>query len=392
MVGIKPLEDTDNPCEVRVIISQDEHQSFVSGLVKKVEVVFFVITIIGIAWFFPGSKLPSLFTPKTAPQQTVQIAPKQQPIVAVARVDQTSPSAYANTQEYNEWWHSSCSAAAMTYALNSAGGHYRLHDILSAEINVQQISPDLGLLNGFTSVSQTVGSLGYHAQVVNGGIDGIVNTANSGSPVVISMRNADWPNGHILIVSGGDNSNVRVIDSWSTNRTSFSRATFANQYTGLAAIIKSNHPVNPSGSSVVGAPSISAEKINNILCNAGSPACGTGQTFYDDGVQYGIDPVFALAFYKHESSFGTQGAATQTLSIGNINCTAGYSCIGRFRAYPTWNDGIHDWFKLISDVYINQFHASTVEQVIPHYAPSSDNNDEAAYIASVEADVNSWRK
>jgi hypothetical protein len=397
MVGIQPLEeDTDNPCEVRVVISQDGHQSFVRGLVKQVEVAFFIITIIGVAWFFPGSKLPSLFNsiaPKPSPQQTVQAVP-QQPIIAVSRVDQTSPNAYTTTQEYNEWWHSSCSAAAMTYALNAAGGHYHLQDTLTAEINAQQISSDLGLLNGFTSVSKTVGSLGYHATSVQGGIDGIVRVANSGSPVVISMRNADWPNGHILVVTGGDGSHIRVVDSWSTNRTSFSRATFAAQYTGLAAVIKSDHPVSnhASGSSVVGAPSISAEKINSILCNAGSPACGAGQTFYDDGVKYGIDPVYALAFFKHESSFGTQGAATRTLSIGNINCSSGYSCIGRFRAYPTWNGGIHDWFKLISEVYIGQFHASTVEQVIPHYAPSSDNNDEAAYIASVEADANSWRK
>jgi len=54
-----------------------------------------------------------------------------------------------------------------------------------------------------------------------------------------------------------------------------------------------------SGSSVVGGPSLSAAKIDQILTNAGSPAAGLGQNFYDDSVKYGIDDADALAFYKH---------------------------------------------------------------------------------------------
>jgi hypothetical protein len=146
------------------------------------------------------------------------------------------------------------------------------------------------------------------------------------------------------------------------------------------------------GSSVVGTPSLSAQQIDTILANAGSPAQGTGATFYSDGMQYGIDPAYALAFFKHESSFGTQGAATQTHSIGNIVCTSGYDCIGRFRSYPSWQTGIDDWFRLIKNLYVDKWGATTVESIIPHYAPSSDNNDESGYIASVETDVRNWRQ
>lgn len=145
------------------------------------------------------------------------------------------------------------------------------------------------------------------------------------------------------------------------------------------------------GSSVVGGPSLSAQQINNILCGAGSPACGTGQTFYNDGMQYGIDPAYALAFFRHESSFGTAGAARETHSVGNINCTPGYDCIGRFRSYPSWADGIHDWYRLIRNLYVDKWNCSTVESIIPHYAPSSDGNNENGYIASVKADVQNWR-
>lgn len=146
-----------------------------------------------------------------------------------------------------------------------------------------------------------------------------------------------------------------------------------------------------TGSSIVGGPSLSAAKVDTILSNAGSPAAGTGQTFYTDSQQYSIDDATALAFFHHESTYGLYGAASETHSIGNIVCTAGYSCIGRFRAYGTWSQGIDDWFQLIKSVYVDSWHCSTVEAVIPHYAPNSDHNDEAGYIAAVESDVSTWR-
>ena len=163
------------------------------------------------------------------------------------------------------------------------------------------------------------------------------------------------------------------------------------QYAVSSKMPNQSQSVSPAaGTSVVGAPSLSAAKIDQILSSAESPAAGTGQNFYNDSVQYGIDDAYALAFFKHESSFGTAGAATQTLSIGNINCTAGYSCIGRFRAYSSWNAGIDDWYRLIKDVYIGQG-LTTVESIIPHYAPSSDGNSPDGYIAGVNQDVATWR-
>jgi len=153
----------------------------------------------------------------------------------ITRIDQTSQSQYINQQEYNTWYQSACSAAAITEVLNALGGHYTIHEVLSAEINAQQISPSEGMLNGFTSIQQTVNALGYQASQVYGGIDGIVSTTNSGTPVLVSMQSSDWPGGHILVVTGGNKSIINVVDSWTTNRTSFSRADFAHHWTGLAA-------------------------------------------------------------------------------------------------------------------------------------------------------------
>jgi hypothetical protein len=43
------------------------------------------------------------------------------------------------------------------------------------------------------------------------------------------------------------------------------------------------------------------------------------------------------------------------------------------------------------DLYVNEWGRTTVEAIIPKYAPASDNNDEARYIAQIRTLVNSWR-
>src|SRR5207302_3292926 len=131
---------------------------------------------------------------------------------------------------------SSCSAAAMAEILDAYGHSYTVHDVLSEEIAKQQISSSLGLLYGFQSVKETVESFGFQAsQLSNADFDSI---ANAGQPVIIAMRNAWWPSGHILVATGGDSQSVRVVDSWSTNKTSFNRADFTAYWTGLAVTVE----------------------------------------------------------------------------------------------------------------------------------------------------------
>ena len=142
---------------------------------------------------------------------------------------------------------------------------------------------------------------------------------------------------------------------------------------------------------VVGKPSISVEFINRVLALYDSPATGKGQALYDDGVKYGIDPVYALAFFMHESRFGTTGVATVTHSLGNIRATTGYAQYEGYRMYRTWEEGFADWYRLIAKLYVAQLGLSTVDQIVPVYAPGSDNNNVAAYIASVKQAVDTWR-
>jgi Mannosyl-glycoprotein endo-beta-N-acetylglucosaminidase len=146
----------------------------------------------------------------------------------------------------------------------------------------------------------------------------------------------------------------------------------------------------PPDYSVSGPPTVNATLINRVLAAYHSPAAGKGQALYDDGVNYGIDPVFALAFFLHESTFGTAGVALVTHSLGNIRCTPHYSsCFQGYRAYTSWEDSFLDWYNLIGVVYIPSG-LTTVEQIVPVYAPATEN-DVYAYITAVEQAVDTWR-
>jgi Mannosyl-glycoprotein endo-beta-N-acetylglucosaminidase len=153
----------------------------------------------------------------------------------------------------------------------------------------------------------------------------------------------------------------------------------------------------PGETSLVGAPSLTIEEIDAILASYGSPATGSGRDFYNLGIDYGIDPAYAVAFFIHESSAGTASGwagikpdGSTTHNVGNIIC-AGYStCFNRFRDYGSWSEGIEDWYELIAVEYIEGRGTYTVEQIIPIYAPSFENNV-PGYIQSVNSLVQGWR-
>jgi hypothetical protein len=149
--------------------------------------------------------------------------------------------------------------------------------------------------------------------------------------------------------------------------------------------------------SVVGGPSLSGATVDHILSAAGSPAeaeSGMGAYVYQLSEQYHIDDAFALAFFHHESNYGRAGVARETNSWGNIKCTPGWSRCdpsGGYRAYPTWHAGVLDWFQTISSVYV-QHGLTTLDKILPVYAPPSDGNNDAVYQKAVLADVARWRQ
>lgn len=161
------------------------------------------------------------------------------------------------------------------------------------------------------------------------------------------------------------------------------------------------HSTNPY--SVVGQPTMTAAQVDRVLQNAGSPAQGTGTAVYALSLKYGIDDAFAVAFFQHESTFGTRGEAQSSLSPGNLRCIPDAACVNTsgqpcqteqscYAAFPTWEAGFEAWYQLIRTLYVDIWHLTTIEQIIPRYAPNADHNDEANYISSVEASVAAFRE
>lgn len=152
-------------------------------------------------------------------------------------------------------------------------------------------------------------------------------------------------------------------------------------------------PTNPGPYSVVGKPSLSVDFMNKVLAYYHSPAAGKAQALYDDGIKYGLDSAYALAFFMHESLFGTTGVARVTLSLSNMRCVPQYRCLqenGGYAIFDTWEQSFDAWFKLIRNLYVAYWGRVTVDQIIPKYAPNSDGNNEAGYIASLKHTIDTW--
>jgi hypothetical protein len=147
----------------------------------------------------------------------------------------------------------------------------------------------------------------------------------------------------------------------------------------------------PGRLAVQGQPSIDLATVRRVLREYNSPALGDAEAFIELGQQYGIDPAICLAFFIVESGAGTKGVATETRSVGNIRATTGYVNHRGYRKYASWRDGIDDWYRLIARLYIDEWNLTTVEAIVPVYAPAQDGNDPHRYVDTVRSLVTRWR-
>jgi N-acetyl-anhydromuramyl-L-alanine amidase AmpD len=150
---------------------------------------------------------------------------------------------------------------------------------------------------------------------------------------------------------------------------------------------------------IEGAPTISKKLFHDTLAaNPRSPITDDADQYYDLCVQYRINPAVALAFFVKESSKGTAGISTQTLSWGNMRRARNPARTtgtlntqwGPFAIYKTWLDSLADWCEnLLSEVYKGEGR-TTVRSVIPKYAPSFENNTNQ-YIQQTIDRITQWR-
>jgi hypothetical protein len=159
---------------------------------------------------------------------------------ALVRVSQVEPDQYASQQEYNTWWPSACSAAAMTEVIDSYGHQYKLTDILKVESSIGEITPDLGLVEP-TGIDKTVSQFHFSARhLINPSLDDVIKTANSGTPVIVSFPPSRWTGGHILVVIGGDSNYVYLADSSRLNMRAMTHAVFLKYWVNFAVVVTPN--------------------------------------------------------------------------------------------------------------------------------------------------------
>jgi hypothetical protein len=104
----------------------------------------------------------------------------------------------------------------------------------------------------------------------------------------------------------------------------------------------------------------------------------------------------------HESTFGTAGEARITLALGNLRCIPNRPCVNTegtpcqpgqscYAKFYSWEDGFQAWYQLIRNLYVADWGKTTIDQIIPTYAPPSDNNNDSAYINSLKESISAWR-
>jgi hypothetical protein len=152
------------------------------------------------------------------------------------RISQLDPAQYNSSEEYNTWAYSACSAASMTEVFNAYGHHYRVTDILNVEAQIGEITPSQGLLRP-EGIQHTASQFGFKTNWGNSwSLDQVIETANRGNPVIVSFPPDRYDGGHLLVVTGGNDTTVYLADSSGWNRHSLSIAQFLQWWEGFAAV------------------------------------------------------------------------------------------------------------------------------------------------------------
>lgn len=156
-------------------------------------------------------------------------------------------------------------------------------------------------------------------------------------------------------------------------------------------------------------PRISRDGFRIILEAAGSPAAPAAGACYDAIAVLGMDPAVGLAFFQHESTFGTAGWATRTHNWGNLRPGSGWALkkgladgitsggeflvftrrVGEPEAFE-WARSAGCWAELMLRYGDAGWLDGGVDEILQRYAPTGDGNVPTAYAAAVKAHVASW--
>jgi N-acetyl-anhydromuramyl-L-alanine amidase AmpD len=145
-----------------------------------------------------------------------------------------------------------------------------------------------------------------------------------------------------------------------------------------------------------GSPDVPYDRFKAVLTEAGSPAAPEAHGMYSHLAAHRVHPSVFLAFFRHESGYGLLGICKEydTRNPGNVRTpevpSVGVTVVqtprGQFAKFPDWRTGTGDWAARMAGPKYAGAGLITVRQVLPKYAPSSENDTER-YIASVLSDI-----
>ena len=150
----------------------------------------------------------------------------------IVRVDSAAADQYANQYEYSVWSYSSCSGISLEEVMNSYGRHYIASDVLQVEQNLGVWDTYNGLTGGEPGMAKAAAYFGFQTSAnPPRTLKDLISTANKGTPVIVGSP------GHILVVKGGDDTYVYLVDSAPANRTAMTYAQFMAFWDGFSVLV-----------------------------------------------------------------------------------------------------------------------------------------------------------
>src|SRR5260370_39761337 len=89
-------------------------------------------------------------------------------------------------------------------------GRYRIHDILTVESSLGEITSQSGLLED-AGIARTMAFFGFRTSWgYDRSLDHIMQLARQDEPVIVSWPPDHYTGGHLVVVTGGDNNGVFI--------------------------------------------------------------------------------------------------------------------------------------------------------------------------------------
>lgn len=207
----------------------------------------------GVVLLFPALALLAVLTHLALPQMAGVQRPSQatpHPVSSLAANQvqafyQGDPSiGWDSSAQYEIWWPSACSPAALTMVLRAWGVQVGIGPVLDRLIAQHAITPRNGLLHA-DALATVAKSYGLHAQTFRAWPQAqLAQVTAQGVPVLVDLHDArqqtPYPGfvvGHWLVVVQVSAQQIEVRDSSGYHIHAFTPAVFHTLFTGVAVVI-----------------------------------------------------------------------------------------------------------------------------------------------------------